>query len=201
MIQLPRVTGVVLAAGTGSRMGRAKQLLPFRGQTILECVVDTALASSLQRIVVVIGYEGDTIAQLLSGRDVTLVHNLAFGQGQGSSVQAGLQALRKEDEAVLFLLGDQPLIRADLIDQLLLAYAATPSPIVLPVFRGKRGNPVLFSRETFSRMAQLDADCGARPLIAAYGERVLKVEVSDPNIHFDIDTEEDYRRLLRLEQQ
>jgi molybdenum cofactor cytidylyltransferase len=194
----PRVVGIVLAAGSSSRMGRTKQLLPFRGQTILECVVDTALSSALHRTLVVLGYQADTLAPLLSTRAVTVINNPAYAQGQGSSVKAGLQSLTEDDDAALFLLGDQPLVSADIIDQLLAAYAATPSPVVMPVFKGRRGNPVLFSRETFPRMAELDAECGARPLIEEYAERVLKVPVLDPHIHFDIDTKEDYQRLLNL---
>jgi molybdenum cofactor cytidylyltransferase len=179
-------------------MGRAKQLLPFRGQTILECVIESALASALQRTLVVLGYQAETLAALLSDRDVTIIHNPAYDQGQGSSVKAGLWGLTEDIDAALFLLGDQPLVSVELINQLLAAYAAIPSPIVMPVYQGKRGNPVLFSREIFPRMAGLDADCGARPLIEEYADKVLKVPVLDPNIHFDIDTEEDYRRLLQL---
>jgi molybdenum cofactor cytidylyltransferase len=107
--------------------------------------------------------------------------------------------LDDESEAVLFLLGDQPLITPAIIDLMLASYAASPSPIVMPVFAGRRGNPVLFSRETFSRIRALNEDSGARPLFEEYAGRILMVTVADPAIHLDIDTEEDYRRLLELE--
>ena len=198
MIRLPGVTGIVLAAGKGSRMGRTKQLLPFRGQTILECVVDSALASSLQRVIVVLGHQAEVMEPLLRGRDVTVVFNPLYDSGQSSSLKAGLREVTEETGAVLFLLGDQPLVTTGTINRILSAYETAPtSPIVMPVFEGKRGNPVLFSRATFPRLETLSVDCGARPLFEEYAGNILLVPVTDPFIHFDIDTEEDYRRLLR----
>lgn len=198
MSPLPRVAGIILAAGEGTRMGRTKQLLPFRGKTVLECVVDSALASSLHRVIVVLGCRADAIEPLLKNRDVTVVLNPDYAGGQSSSLKAGLRALTEETDAVLFLLGDQPLITPETINLIVTAYATSPSPIVLPVFAGRRGNPALFSRETFPRIESLKEDRGARPLFAEYAGRILNVPVSDPSIHFDIDTEEDYRRLLEL---
>ncbi len=194
----PKVTGIILAAGASSRMGRTKQLLPFRGQTILECVVDNALASSLHRVVAVLGHESETIEPLLASKDVAVIHNPHYEKGQSSSIKIGLHALTEEVDAVLFILGDQPLVTPEIINLILTAYETSPSPVVLPFFNGKRGNPALFSRETFPRLAALKEDCGARPLFEEYAERILKVPVSDTAIHFDIDTEEDYRKLLLL---
>lgn len=199
MSQVPRISGVILAAGASSRMGATKQQLPFRGQTILESVVDSALASSLYQVVVVLGHQADVLEPLLAGRQVVLSYNPHYLQGQSSSLKAGLKTLPAEADGVLFLLGDQPLVTAELIDLILVAYQTSRSPIVLPVFKGRRGNPVLFSRETFGRLASLEADCGARPLFEEYAERIHKLPVSDPAILFDIDTEEDYQRLLRLD--
>ena len=201
MKRSPKITGIILAAGASSRMGRTKQLLPFRGQTILECVVDSALASALHRIVVVLGHKSEVLEPLLVNRDVTVVYNPDYEKGQSSSLKIGLQALTEEVDAALFLLGDQPLVTPEIIDLILAANEASPSPVVLPVFKGKRGNPVLFSRETFSRLSTLKEDRGARPLFDEYAERILKVPVTNSAIHFDIDTEEDYRQLLLLEGQ
>ncbi|MBI2355065.1 MAG: molybdenum cofactor cytidylyltransferase [Deltaproteobacteria bacterium] len=195
-IRVRGVAGIVLAAGEGSRMGRTKQLLPFRDRTMLECVVDSALASSLQRVIVVLGHQADAIEPLLKDREVTIALNPIYGKGQSTSLKAGLRALTEETEAALFLLGDQPLISTATINLILAAYEACPSPIVQPVFAGKRGNPVLFSRETFSRIEALNEDRGARSLFDEYAGRILTVPVSDPSIHLDVDTEEDYRRLL-----
>ncbi len=194
-----RIAGVVLAAGASSRMNATKQLLPFRGRTLLESVVDSALDSSLHQVIVVLGHRAEALEPLLAGREVVLARNPQYLTGQSSSLKAGLAMVAAETDAVLFLLGDQPLVGAELIDQLLTAYRTSRSPIVLPVFKGRRGNPVLFGRETFARLAALEDDCGARPLFAEYAGRLLRLPVSDPAVLFDIDTEEDYRRLLQLE--
>ena len=197
MRRAPRITGIVLAAGKGSRMGRTKQLLPYRDQTLLECVVDNACASTLDRIIVVLGFQADALARLIVGRGVTVVLNPSYESGQSTSLRAGLQAVTDEADAVLFLLGDQPLVTSETINRILSDYERSQhSPVVLPVFEGKRGNPALFSRETFARIEALNGDCGARSLFAEYAGRILEVTVNDPSILTDIDTEEDYHRLL-----
>jgi molybdenum cofactor cytidylyltransferase len=180
-------------------MGRAKQLLRFRGQTLLECVVDNALRSLLHEVVVVVGHQADRLVPLLTGRGVAVVRNPRYASGQSSSIRAGLGALGAEADAALFLLGDQPLITPEIIDTILAAYQRNPAPIVQPTFGGRRGNPVLFDRRTFPRLTALAADTGARVLFEAYAGQIVKVPVADPAIHFDIDTEQDYRRLLELE--
>ncbi len=197
MTYSPRVTGIILAAGEGSRMGKTKQLLPFRGKTILECTVESALASSLGQVIVVLGHRADLLKPLLEPTAVRIVINPRYREGQSSSLKAGLAAVSDDADAVLFLLGDQPLVTPALIDRILAAYRSSESPIVMPVHDGRRGNPVLFSRETFAGIQALSDDCGARPLFQEYAARLLTVAVDDPAIHFDVDTEEDYRRLLQ----
>lgn len=199
MSRLPRVAGIVLAAGSSSRMGRPKQLLPFRGHSLLECIVDSALNSSLCKVVVVLGHRVDELRPLLANRDVTVVVNDDYQRGQSSSIQAGLRAVREDVDAALFLLGDQPLITPETIDSILDAYANSPGPIVMPLFDGRRGNPVLFDRQTFDRIERLSGDTGARVLFQEYAERIVEVPLQDPSVHFDIDTEQDYRALKKME--
>jgi len=196
---LSKVAGIVLAAGKSSRMGQTKQLLPYRGRTILECVVDSALASSLHRVIVVIGHQAELIEPMLQGRGVTVIVNPLYTTGQSSSLQAGLRALTYESDAALFLLGDQPLVTPQTIDRVIAAYQESRSPIVVPVSAGRRGNPALFSRETFPSIQRLSGDCGARPLFEEYAERLLALPVPTSDILFDVDTDEDYRRLLQQE--
>jgi molybdenum cofactor cytidylyltransferase len=199
MSHLPRVAGIILAAGSSSRMGRPKQLLSFRGQALIERIVDSALNSSLCKVVVVLGHRADELLPLLAGRDVTVVVNDDYSRGQSSSIQAGLRAVRKDVDAALFLLGDQPLITAQTIDSILSAYASSSAPIVMPLFDGRRGNPVLFDRQTFDRIDRLSGDTGARVLFQEYAERIVEVPLQDHSVHFDIDTEQDYRTLKKME--
>ena len=199
MVSSCKVAGIILAAGEGSRMGTTKQLLPFRGKSVLECVIDSALASDLHRVVVVLGHQADRLIPMMKGKEVEVVVNPRYREGQSTSLKAGLEALSVETDAALFLLADQPLITPVLIGGILNAYRTSGNPIVLPEFEGRRGNPVLFSRETFPRIEALAEDCGARPLFQEYAGRLLTVPVYGPAIHFDIDTMEDYRRLLEQE--
>jgi len=192
----PKVAGIVLAAGSSRRMGQPKQLLPFRGRTVIERVVENALASSLQRVFVVLGHEAERIKPLLEQKNVTTVINSAYETGQSSSLKAGLNAIPANFDAALFLLGDQPLVTAETIDLIMAGFADSHAPIVIPTFDGQRGNPVLFSRETFSLMDTLNGDCGARTLFQEYAGRIRSIEVQTPAILMDLDTEEDYRRLL-----
>ncbi len=193
----PRVAGIVLAAGRSTRMGQPKQLLPFRGRTVLEWVVDNALASTLHRVIVVLGHEAEAVKPLVEQRGVATVVNPSYEAGQSSSLKAGLRALTGEADAALFLLGDQPLITPETIDLIIAAFGDSASPIVIPTFDGRRGNPVLFGRETFHRMETLSGDSGARALFQEYAGEIRTVAVNTPSIHFDLDTENDYRRLLK----
>ena len=102
MSRFPRVAGIILAAGSSSRMGRPKQLLSFREQTVIECIVDSALNSSLCKVVVVLGHRAEELRPLLTGRDVTVVLNSDYKRGQSSSIQAGLAAVREEVEGSRF---------------------------------------------------------------------------------------------------
>jgi len=162
---------------------------------MLESVVDTALASRLQEVIVVLGHRGDELALLLQNRSVKIARNFDYRQGQSLSVKAGLSRLDPPSDAALFLFADQPLITPEIIDRLIDAYLTSDAPIVLPVCAGRRGSPVLFARKTFTRMEHLEHDCGARPLFTEYGERILKLPIEDSAIHFDIDTEEVYQEL------
>ncbi len=178
-------------------MGQPKQLLPFRGRTVLEWVVDNALASTLYRVIVVLGHEAEALKPIMEQRRVTTVVNPSYEAGQSSSLKTGLRALTEETDAVLFLLGDQPLITPETIDLIIAAFNDSPSPIVMPTFEGRRGNPVLFSRETFPRMEALSGDSGARSLFQEYAQEMRSVAVHTPTILFDLDTKEDYHRLLK----
>lgn len=195
-----RVAGIVLAAGEGRRMGKLKQSLPVRGKSMLETVVDTALASSLHRVVVVLGHGAERLVPLLGRRPVTVIINREFHDGQATSLQAGLRELTPESDAALFLLGDQPLLSRETVDNIVAACQHTNAPIIAPIYGGKRGNPVLFGRELFPLIEGLKGDTGARGILTGHPDMLFSLPVADPKILFDVDTEADYRRLLEIEQ-
>ncbi len=191
------IAAVVLAAGTSSRLGTPKQLLPYRGRTVLAAVVETVLRSPVDQAVVVLGYRADEIAGCLAGLPVKVEVNSRYALGQATSLKAGLAALEGEVRAVLFMLGDQPAVSPVTVRLLVETHGITGG-IVAPFFQGKRGNPVLFDRLFFSAIQSLEGDVGAREVIRRHPESLHRVDVPDPGVIADIDTWEDYRRLLDM---
>ncbi len=192
------VSGVVLAAGGSRRLGRPKQLLPLAGQPVLAHVVRAAHDSDLAEVVLVLGHEADAIAAAVGDLGQRTVVNPDWTSGQSTSLRAGLAAVDPTADAVLFLLGDQPGVGRETIDALLAVARADPEarPIAAAEYGGRLGNPVLFRRALFPDLAALTGDEGARRLLRADPDRVLRVPVADGPPPPDIDTEEDYRALL-----
>jgi molybdenum cofactor cytidylyltransferase len=185
---------VVLAGGESRRFGRPKQLIPWGDKPLLAHVVDRVLASALRIVIVVTGYEGEQVAKTVADRPVVVVHNPRWAAGLSTSVQVGIAALPADVEAALFIMADQPGLTPQIIDALLRRYDETLAPIVVPLYGGRRGNPVLFDRRMFAELQQVQGDRGGRDLIEKYRQMVEFVEVGPPQAALDIDTPEDYER-------
>lgn len=194
-----RVGVIVLAAGAGKRMGGGKLLLPLKGQPLVRRAVLTALEAAGEKVVVVLGHESERIAAALAGLKVDLAINPAYRQGLSTSLQAGLAALPPRTPAALFVLADQPGVTPAVLRQLLETYRPGGRKIIVPVYRGRRGNPVLIDRDLWPQILDLQGDIGAREIIREHPEEVLPVEVSCPGIFQDIDTLADYRAWLLQE--
>ena len=186
------IAAIVLAAGASTRYGQPKQLLPLGPRTMLQHVVDIVLASPVDQTIVVLGHRAGEIGATLKDTPAELVTNEEWEAGLSTSVQAGLRAIRPDVQAVLFVLADQPAITPGIIAALLRRYRETGTPIVVPTYRGKRGNPVLFDRSLFAELLQVRDDRGGRQLIDMYGDRTERVEVGSEAVLIDVDTEEDY---------
>ena len=186
------VAAVILAAGASSRFGSPKQLAFWQNSTFLETVVDTALAAPANPVIVVLGANADACRRKLGNRrQVTLVINENWAEGQSTSMKAGLKAVPDSAEAALFLLVDQPLIQPETIAKLVERYQQTQTPLVWPEFEGKRGNPVLFSRSLFAQMMRVKGDTGARPVLMKYKSQAERVSVLDEGVLLDFDKPED----------
>jgi molybdenum cofactor cytidylyltransferase len=193
---LSGISGVILAAGQSSRLGRPKQLLDLFGEPLLRRVVRNAVASGLDEVVLVLGYRAEEIASAVGGWGQRVVVNPEFAEGQSTSVRVGLSAIDPMAEGVLFLLGDQPQVGPDIIDAVIERFRETQTPIVMPTYGGIAANPVLFAGELFAELAKVTGDEGARSVVKRNRDRVATVAVGDGSPPRDVDTEGDYRMLL-----
>ena len=185
---MSQVAGIVLAAGTSSRFGAANKLLaPWKGQPMLRTVVEAALATELDPVIVVTGHEAKSIADVLDGLDIRSIHNLRFESGQASSVQTGIAVLPADCDGIMVLLGDMPRVSPREINALIDAFENDDS-IVVPRFEGQRGNPVIFGRAHFAELTRLTGDKGARELLSGSG--VTFVDMETDAVLKDVDTPE-----------
>jgi len=190
-----KIAGIILAAGSSSRMGKTKQLLPFGKTTLLGQVIQTAGESALHEIIVVLGHCADEIERTIDFSGTKIIRNTAYPKGQSTSLIKGLETVSPVCDAALFLLGDQPLVTAAIINRLIDAFETSSAPIVIPYCNGKRGNPVIIARPLFHRLTSLSADTGARALFDEFKESILNVSIPNDAILIDVDTIDDYEKL------
>lgn len=197
------LAAIVLAAGASTRFGANKLLLPFGDHTVIGATASLAAAAGLAPLVVVTGHERERVeAAVRSAAEVAqFVHNADFAEGEMlSSVQAGLRALTDMPaDGALIVLGDMPLVGVRVFDALRAAFSANPAvgPIVAPIFRGKRGHPVLFARSLWPSLLALPRGAQPRDVIERHGDRLVQVEVATDAILLDVDTPERYREAFR----
>lgn len=191
---------VVLAAGAARRYGRQKLLAPLAGRPVVRWVVECALASGVDSVVVVLGREGERVRGALEGLPVRFAPNPDYARGMSTTLRAGIRALPDEALAAVILLGDQPTVAPDAVRALLDAWRRTPFPIVLPSYGGAPGHPVLFDAVLFPELLMVRGDQGGREVVARDPARVLRVELPfspPPDIDTPADRDALERRLAR----
>jgi molybdenum cofactor cytidylyltransferase len=188
----PRIGALLLAAGQSRRMGGPNKLLAeVDGAPMVAYVARRLLASRARPITAVLGNQADAVEAALGKLPVERVRNPEFAGGLSTSLKRGIAALPSDLEGALICLGDMPLISGRHIDRLIAAFNPLEGrAIVVPTRRGKRGNPVLWSKRFFPEMAELAGDVGAKHLIGEHAELVAEVEMDDDAILVDIDTPE-----------
>jgi molybdenum cofactor cytidylyltransferase len=190
------IVGIVLSAGESKRMGTPKQLLPWGKTFILQQVIDNATASRLGKILLVLGSHADEIARKITISSKTnIVVNHDFKAGMGSSVKCGVKNAPTGTEAFMLLLGDQPFISPAIIDRVLDDYRKSSHGIVIPVYNGKRGHPVIFDVKYKPELLAISAH-GARIVMNNHLPDILEVHLEAPEILTDIDTPQDYQKAI-----
>lgn len=191
------ISGLILGAGASQRLGPPKQLLPFRGTTMLGWVVAQAQrAAGLDEVVVVLGRAADEIRERVDfGPTAKVVENPVFSEGCSSSYRAGIAALDIQSSAIMIILGDQPGISPEIINRLAEEWRTTEAPIALCSYLGRKGHPMIFAQSMFEQLKGLHGDKAAWKLVDATGGSVHEVSLSLP-FPEDINTSEDFERLV-----
>lgn len=173
-------------------MGQPKLLLELEGKPLIRRAVEQAQTARVHEVVVVVGPNRAEMERALAGAPARLVDNPDHLSGMASSLRAGLVALSPRVEAAVVGLADQPFQHAGIINRLIETYRATGRPIVVPLYAGRRGNPVLFDRSLFPELAAQRGDQGGREVIAADPARVEAVAFDSEQLQRDLDTWDDY---------
>jgi len=187
------IHAIILAAGESKRMGFPKMLLDFNGKTMLERVIENVRSSEVSHIIVVLGAERDKLTELLKMANVSYCYNEHYKKGMLSSVRCGVANIPEDCDAVLVFQGDQPFIAPGVINTVIEAYRSSEKGLVIPVFKKKRGHPLLIDRKYLGKIDMLDDHEGLRSLAYLYSDDVLEVETDDPAILRDFDTYDDYK--------
>jgi molybdenum cofactor cytidylyltransferase len=186
-----RVCGLVLAAGGSARLGRPKQLLPYRGATLLDWVLGTARACDFDQLVVALGGAEAAVREAVDLRGAEVVVNRAYGTGCSSSIAAALGVV--DADVLVLLLGDQPGVTPETVRALLAGRG--DAPLAVCRYDNGRGHPFAFSRAVFGELADLHGDKGVWRLLDQAGDAVAEVGVPGP-VPLDVDTPDDYAAVL-----
>jgi molybdenum cofactor cytidylyltransferase len=189
----PWVTGVVLAAGSSRRLGTPKQLLPYRDTTVLGATLQVARIAGFDQLIVTLGGAAQAVrdAVPLDGADVVTVDD--FGTGCSASLRAALQHVDPRAAGIVLMLGDQP--RVDPTTVRRMVAAGVGADIVVCRYADGVGHPFWFSRDAFEELSQLHGDKGVWKLLESGRHPVRELAVDGP-VPLDVDTWEDYHRLL-----
>jgi molybdenum cofactor cytidylyltransferase len=194
------IAAILLAAGQSTRMGGTnKLLLPFQGRTLVERMVETVTGSAVGATVVVLGYEAEQVRPLVERSGVTVAVNPEFAEGMAGSIRVGLAACPPGADGYMVCLTDMPLLRAEDLDRLVAAFAGRPAAkdILLAGHGERRGNPVLFAARYRDDVALAQGPIGGcKGIVKRHPDRVLTVDLGNDHAVWDIDTPEDYRRLV-----
>jgi len=190
------ICGIILAAGEGKRMRKVKLTLPLGDKQLIEWVLQAVKLTPLDKYFLVVRPEDKEIIDIGKNWGAEIVLNPEYKSGISTSIRKGLSQIPSEDvEGFFIILGDQPLINPSILYKMLLAFTPGKKEIVVPFYKDKQGNPVLFDNYWKKELMALTGDIGGRVLIKAHPERIKRVKIPNESILLDIDREEDYEKI------
>lgn len=193
-----KVIAVVLAAGLSSRMGNNKLLMPLGGKPVIEHVVSELLKSTIDSVAVVGGKDYQAIQTILESYPLIWVYNKNYREGQAESIKEAVKILMEDTrlKGILFVMGDQPLLAHDKINEMLDIFKQYEERILVPVDPdGRRGAPVIFHRKFFEDLLTLQGDQGGKRVIAGYPGSVIEYQVPEEHFFWDVDTIESFEKV------
>ena len=190
------LAAVILSGGASSRMGSPKALLPYQGRPFLEHLLEITVHPEIGVRRVVLGADAESIAKAIPLKANEMIINSLWEKGQLSSIQAAVRKLPAGTEGMLLLLIDHPLISSALVSELIAQFYKSKKPIVLPVFEGRRGHPVVFSASLYPELLRAPLETGARAVVWAHADEVEEVPTNEEGCVLNLNDPETLNRAM-----
>ncbi len=197
---IKKVGSIILAAGKSQRMGKNKIFMSFRNRPMIAGILSNIACCDIVGTIIVIGYEFQNalacLAAIPEAETAAIFINQEYEKGMGTSLAIGAQGIPNDWDAVLIMLGDMPLISSEIITKILESYEeiSANQTIIVPTYQKRRGHPVLFAKQHFEELAQLNGDIGARSVLQKNSSQIQFIEIDSPYILTDIDTKEEFQQ-------
>ena len=190
------LAAVILSGGASSRMGSPKALLPYQGRPFLEHLLEITKRPEITARKVVLGADADSIAKVIPLKANEIVINPDWEKGQLSSIQAGVRKIPAGTDGMLLFLIDHPLISSALVGELIAQFYKSKKPIVLPVYEGRRGHPVIFAASLYDELLRAPLETGARAVVWAHAEEVDEVRTNEEGCVLNLNDPETLNRAI-----
>ena len=189
------ISAILLAAGQSKRMdGENKLTKEIKGIPLIKLSVKNILASSVDELIIVLGYQKEIIEKLIDKNEkIKFVFNKDFESGMATSIKAGLNHLSKKTEAFFICLGDMPMVSHDIYDQLV--KSKNNKEVIVPTYKGQQGNPVLFNKSMKEKVIDISGDIGAKKILKLNKDKILNLEIDDQSIVKGFNTQGDFSSL------
>ena len=189
------ISAILLAAGQSKRMtGENKLTKEIKGSPLIKHSIKNILASSINEMIVVLGYQKEIIEKLIDKHEkIKFVFNKDFESGMASSIKTGLKHLSKNTDAFFICLGDMPMVNSDIYNQLI--KSRNKKNIIVPTYKGQQGNPVLFDKSMKEKIMDITGDVGAKKILELNKDKILNFEINDQKISKDFNTQGDFSSL------